>query len=306
MRRPCGMCPVGGVIMDQGGSNEQKRGYLKGDFEYFHLRDMKNIQFEYHYHDFNKIIVFISGSVTYLLEGKAYRLKPWDILFISSNEIHKPIIDAAIPYERIAIWVNPLFLKNHSTESDLFTCFHLTAERNRNLLRLDDTELKYAQSLLSKLEDACKSREFGSDILKNSIFLQTLVLFTRGLLGNNGMPVVDDIISDENIQNVLVYINANLQKDLSIDTLAAGFYLNRYHLMHKFKRQTGFTVHSYVLRKRLINADACIRNGMPAARACEASGFNDYSNFVRAYKKLFGVSPKKRAGKAMAPGTPNL
>ena len=292
--------------MDQGdgsdkalNSNEQKRGYLNSDFEYFHLKDMKNIQFEYHYHDFSKIIVFISGNVTYLIEGKAYRLKPWDILFVGSSEIHKPIIDATIPYDRIAIWVKPGFLENHSRENDMLTCFHLTAERNVNLLRLEPNEIKYVQSLLSRLEEACKTGGFGADVLKNAIFLQLLVILTRELLGKSGTKEIGDIVTDVNIQKILNYINANMNADLSVETLADRFFLNRYHLMHKFKQQTGFTVHGFVLQKRLHKADSLIRGGTLAASACEMSGFNDYSNFVRAYKKLFGCSPRNRSDTAI-------
>lgn len=283
--------------MDRNDLNEPKRGYLKGDFAFFHLKDMKNMQFEYHYHDFNKIIIFISGSVTYLIEGKAYRLKPWDILFVSSSEVHKPIIDPAALYERMVIWVNPGFLEKHSDECSLFTCFSLTGERNSNLLRLDNSLLKDVKFILSKLEDACRSNGFGSAILKNSLFLQLLVTLTREWLGTGEGNETNDIITDENIQKLLEYINMNINEDLSINTLAASFYLNRYHLMHKFKQQTGYSVHSYILQKRLIKADTLIKSGIPATQACEQSGFNDYSSFVRAFKKMFGLSPKNRIKK---------
>lgn len=277
--------------------NEIKRGYLEGDFAFFHLKDMKNMQFEYHYHDFNKIIIFISGSVTYLIEGKAYRLRPWDILFVSSSEVHKPIIDSDTLYERMVLWVNPGFLEEHSDECSLLACFDLTRERNSNLLRLDKTLIKDVRFNLSKLEEACRSNGFGSAILKNSLFLQLLVTLTRERLGAGRGNENNDIITDESIQKMLHYINMNMDEDLSIDTLASRFYLNRYHLMHKFKQQTGYSVHSYILQKRLIKADLLIRAGMPAAQACEQSGFNDYSSFVRAFKKLFGLSPKNRLKK---------
>lgn len=277
--------------------NEPKRGYLKGDFAFFHLKDMKNMQFEYHYHDFNKIIILISGSVTYLIEGKAYRLKPWDILFVSSSEVHKPIIDPAALYERMVIWINPGFLEKHSDECSLLTCFSLTEERNSNLLRLDNTLLKDVKFMLSKLEDACRSNGFGSIILKNSLFLQLLVTMTREWLGTGEGNEKNDIITDESIQKLLDYINMNINGDLSINTLASRFFLNRYHLMHKFKQQTGYSVHSYILQKRLIKADTLIKTGIPAAQACEQSGFNDYSSFVRAFKKMFGTSPKNRVYK---------
>ncbi len=279
--------------MDENSSGDSKRGYLIGDFAFFHLNDMRNTQFEYHYHDFNKIIVFISGNVTYLIEGNAYRLKPWDVLFVSSSELHKPVIDPRVMYDRIVIWVNPGFLSSHSRDCDLFTCFDLTSGKN-NMLRLDGKILEYARILCTRLEEACKSKEFGSSLLKNSIFLQLIVVLTRELMKGGRNDDIEDIIHDKYINVMLDYINKNLNEELSIDSLAARFYMSRYHLMHKFKQLTGYPVHSYILQKRLLKADTLIKSGIPSMQASEQCGFNDYSNFVRSYKKLFGVSPRNR------------
>lgn len=276
--------------------NEEKKGYLDGDFAFFHLKDMSNMKFEYHYHDFSKILVFLSGNVTYFIEGRAYRLKPWDVLFVSSSEVHKPIIDPFEMYERIVIYLNPDFLIEHSDESSLLTCFSLNPEKKSNLLRLDPVRQKDVGFMLVKLEEACKYDGFGSAILKNSIFLQLLVELTRERLKESDViGGVNDIPADENIQKVLDHINMNLGGDLSIERLASNFYMNRYHLMHKFKQQTGYSIHNYILQKRLIKADSQIRAGIPAAQASERSGFNDYSSFARAYRKMFGATPRKRA-----------
>ncbi len=274
---------------------EQKRGYLKGDFAFFHLKDMKDMQFEYHYHDFNKIIIFISGSVTYLIEGKAYRLKPWDILFVSSSELHKPVIDSSSLYERVVIWVNPGFLHKHSYDSNLITCFNLARERKNNLLRVDTTSINDIKHLVCALEEAFKSSGFGSTILRNSVFIQLLVILTRKLIGISTVNLTCDIIADDGIQKLLDYINSNINENLSVEALASKFFLSKYHLMRKFKKNTGYSVYSYILQKRLLKADMLIRQGVPATQACEQSGFNDYSSFYRAYKKMFGVSPKMRA-----------
>lgn len=281
---------------------EQKRGYLKGDFAFFHLKDMKDMQFEYHYHDFNKIIIFISGSVTYLIEGKAYRLKPWDILFVSSSELHKPVIDSTSYYERVVIWVNPDFLLKHSYDSNLTTCFDLARERKNNLLRVDAAANSEIKHLVCTLEEAYKSSGFGSTILRNSVFIQLLVILTRELMGIGTHNLACDIISDDSIQKLLDYINSNITENLSVEALASRFFLSKYHLMRKFKKHTGYSVHSYILQKRLLKADALIRQGVPAAISCEQSGFNDYSSFLRAYKKMFGETPKKRAADEISKG----
>ena len=81
-----------------------KRGYLKEDFRLFHIRDQVELELGYHYHEFDKIVVFLTGNVTYVVEGKAYFLKPWDILLVPHNQIHRPIIDPAAQKPRIIRW----------------------------------------------------------------------------------------------------------------------------------------------------------------------------------------------------------
>ena len=46
-----------------------KRGYLHGDFRLFHLKDSRAQQVDYHYHDFDKLVLLLGGRVTYMVEG---------------------------------------------------------------------------------------------------------------------------------------------------------------------------------------------------------------------------------------------
>ena len=271
-----------------------KRSYLNEDFRFFHLKDKKSEEHTFHYHDFNKIVIFISGDVTYVVEGKYYKLRPWDILFVSSNEVHKPIIDPNEYYERIIIWVNSNFLEGHSTDdNDLLTCFHTAAKEKLNLFRLDSDNLNIIKDTLFSLEKAIRDKDFGGKILQNSYFLQLIVYLNRLMFRSKAKKDERDIRYDERIVNILTYINENLDSDLSIDNIASRFYINRYYLMHNFKNQTGYTLHNYILQKRLTKAAALIKKGLQAAYVSEQCGFQDYSSFVRAFKKSFGLSPKQ-------------
>lgn len=272
---------------------KNKRGYLNRDFEFFHIKDKKDLEFEFHYHDFNKIIIFISGKVTYSIEGKSYKLRPWDILLVNSNEIHKPIIDAGETYERIIIWVNSDFIIKHNSSScNLFHCFELASNEKINLLRLDCESLQNMKNILYGLEEAKYDVRFGNNILSNSLFLQFLVYLNRLFLERRNEDELSDIQYDESIGKILDYINENLSEDLSIEALSSIFYISKYYLMHKFKMQTGYTVHNYILQKRLIMANSLIKDGCNITEAAIESGFKDYSSFVRTFKKKFGASPK--------------
>lgn len=271
-----------------------KSGYLNRDFQLFHIKDKKNQEFEFHYHDFNKIIIFLSGKVTYLIEGKSYILKPWDILLVNNHDVHKPIIDPSETYERIIIWANSDFIHKHNYEQcDLSTCFTLANERSFNLIRLKDEYQNNIKNIIDKLESSLNSEEFGSKLLSNSLFIQLIIYLNRIHLDNMYIDDKESLIYDKQIEEILKYINSNLSENLSIDNLANKFFISKYYLMHKFKKETGYTLHKYILQKRLLLAKDLIKSGEPIVKTSLKCGFNDYSCFLRSFKKMFNESPKR-------------
>ena len=269
-----------------------KVGYLNDNFKIFHIRDKKDIKFEYHHHDFSKIVILIDGDLTYYIEGKAYILKPWDILFVNKNEIHKPVVNPDKYYERIVIWLNPDFMAKYAQgNNDLLKCFEVAIKNNYNLLRLNMKSIDIIKNLIQDIQNCNNSNEFGSEILKESLFVQLMVLMNRLFLNSDKNRDIEDIQYDKTIEGVLNYINSNLENDLSIDTIASEFFISKYYLMRKFKNQIGSSIHNYVLQKRLILARSLISDGLSMSSVCSRCGFNDYSSFVRAFKKVYGVSP---------------
>lgn len=269
-----------------------KIGYLNDNFKIFHIRDKKDIKFEYHHHDFSKIVILIDGDLTYYIEGKAYILKPWDILFINKNEIHKPVVNPDKYYERIVIWLNPDFMAKYAQgNNDLLKCFEIAIKNNYNLLRLNMKSIEIIKNIIKDIQSCDNSNEFGSEILKESLFVQLMVLMNRLFLNSDKNRDMEDIQYDKTIEGVLNYINSNLENDLSIDTIASNFFISKYYLMRKFKSQIGSSIHNYIIQKRLILAKSLISEGLTMSNVCSKCGFNDYSSFVRAFKKVYGVSP---------------
>jgi len=272
----------------------EKRGYLNNDFIFFNLQDTTKMQIESHYHDFNKIVLFISGKATYHIEGTAYKLKPWDILLINHDTIHKPIVDTTFPYKRMVLWIRPSFLQNYNnTKDNLLTFFELAYQHKFHLLRMPPEMLTIIQSIFSQINATCQNCTFGDEVLRSSLFLQLIVYLNRASMEIKKDVFLTDIECDETIYRVLKYIDNNIADNLSIEKLASVFFLSKYYLMHKFKHHTGYSIHNYVLQRRLIAANQSIKAGQSILTACMESGFHDYSNFTRAFKKMYGMSPKK-------------
>lgn len=272
--------------MDYSQYNLEKTGYLKEDFRLFHINDQTKKDFSYHYHDFHKIIVFISGKVTYHIEGKAYHLKPRDILLVSQGAIHKPEIDPSVPYERYIFWI-----RDDLSCQELNTCFQKANDRSFNLVRADSALQERLKDLLPEIEQTLQNKHFGDTVLRNALFTQFMIYINRIFLRTSSSPDKKAYSSDTQVEQLLKYINRNLSENLSIDQLAERFFLSKYHMMRKFKNETGYTIHNYITSKRLLMARSLISQGIPVIKAAQASGFHDYTTFVRAYKKQFGKAP---------------
>ena len=258
------------------------------DFRLFHIKDQTEREYHYHYHDFHKIVIFLSGKVTYHIEGKAYHLRPWDILLVNQGDIHMPDISTEMPYERFILWI-----RDDLHDQALTTCFQKARDRSFNLIRLNSRIQERLRDILSELENSIHGEAFCSDLLSYALFSQFMVYVNRIFLEDNYVLDPDSYTSDSQIEDLVRYINRHLEEDLSIDRLSQKYYLSKYHLMRKFKEETGYTIHNYIVSKRLLQARSLIIQRVPVMKAARQCGFQDYTTFVRAYKKQFGASPTK-------------
>lgn len=271
----------------------EKKGFLKENFKMFYIKNKESSSFDYHFHDFHKIVILINGNVNYLVEGKAYKLEPWDILFISNNEIHKPQVDNTVYYERFILWISPEYLDSMGSNScDFSTCFKSSSSSNLNVLRMPSTDASEIQMLLYDIHREENSDYFGREQLIEALFIKLLITLTRYYINNSSQTSSIEVQQDDDISKILKYINDNLTSNINIDSISKDFFMNRYYLMHKFKDSTGFTLNNYIIQKRLILASGLLRKGIKPSEVYASCGFNDYSNFYRSFKKFFGISPK--------------
>ena len=216
-----------------------KRGYLKEPFRLFHLKDRSNAPIAYHYHEFHKLILFLSGDLTYRVEGRGYTPAGGDLLLIPAHAIHQPVIGSKAPYARIILWIQPDALERRGLEG----CFTRCREQNSYLLSRDQYDRAGLLELLHALEQSERGGEFGDEVLAEALFLQIMVQLNRWVLRKSPEVRESNARSDAKIDEILRYINDNLTADLSVDELGQRFYLSRSWLMYRFKSITGCPIH---------------------------------------------------------------
>ena len=267
---------------------------VRKTYEVFRYRDAYLNEVALHHHDFYEIYLFLSGNVNYAIESRTYRLSPGDILLISPDELHQPMFGRERQaYERIVIWIDKTYLQQFSALSlSLDRCFDTGQSGHTNLIRPDSTTRQHLIQLLEKVLLERDSAEFGSQMYADTCLIQALLLINRLAQRHSGSPEMPDKSSSV-VGSILAYINEHYAEDLSLDLLANKFFISKYHLSREFNRLVGTSVHRYIIQKRLVIAKQLMSDGVPSTTVYQHCGFGDYSNFYRAFKAEYQITPKE-------------
>jgi len=265
----------------------------KESFEIFHYRDPRPGTVEVHHHDFYEVYLLLGGNVAYWVEGRIVRLQPGDLLFINPMELHRPLPDPDDPVcERFVLWINREFLENLSTEQiPLNGCFDTSAPNHSHWIRPPAADRAVLTAKMGELVRENYSKDFGSAVSAQGIFLQLMVLLNR--LASRATARRDGEQLSPLVQNALGYIGENLSGELSLEDLANKLFVSKYHLSHAFSREVGVSVYRYVMLRRLMLARQMLLEGEAAGQVCRSCGFSDYTGFYRAFKSEYGVSPRQ-------------
>ncbi len=261
-------------------------------FEIFHYHQPRADKVEVHHHDFYEVYLFLRGTVSYRVEGRIYHLEPGDLLFINPMELHQLMVeDPLSPYERIVLWIDKGYLESFAAHTDLTGCFDTSAPNHSNLLRLTSSQRQDVRLKMEELVRECYQDRYGSSLCAQGIFLQLMVQLNRIVSGAGSLLEAGEE-STPLVSRVLAYIAAHYHEPITLDDLAARFYVSKYHLSHEFSRVVGTSVYRYITLKRLIIARQLLAEGGTPGNVCTACGFQDYTNFYRAFKAQYGISPK--------------
>lgn len=248
-----------------------------------------------HIHDCYEIYYAISGSKQFLIDGICYEINDGDIFFINQFESHYlSQVDAAV-HERIVMAIDPDYITQLSTpQTDLDYCFHShDTQSKKNKVHLSGDEQKRFMYFIHKLQ---ANEGYGEDILDQTIFTELMLFLNRAYYKERERDGAENQNQyHTQIDAILTYINQNIQDDLTIEALASHFYLSSSYLCRIFKATTGTTINKYITAKRITISKELLSEGYSVNEACERCGFNDYSNYLKAFRKAVGISPKKYA-----------
>ncbi|MDD4112131.1 MAG: AraC family transcriptional regulator [Herbinix sp.] len=246
----------------------------------------------YHHHDGFEIYLFLKGEASYYIEQKCYNMKRGCLFNIRPNELHKVECFNLKVYERVSITIRTPLLKLLSSEqTDLAKCFLNRPFGEDNLAHLNEHQINEFLFMVHKVENLLNSHEYGHDIIAKS-YLNQILVFVNSLFVKSTQTDLINIMPPI-VNKTMQYIDNHLTESITMADVAEHVHHNPTYISRCFKKVTGVPLQQYIIYKRIILAKKYLVEGSSLNDTCRMSGFNDYSNFARTFKKQLGCSPKR-------------
>jgi len=153
--------------------------------------------------------------------------------------------------------------------------------------------------------DAYLAKPFNSDELRTRVekllegrrllqekFMQTMIESKEGKEEEATQPDESDLRFLTKITDT-VYLQLNRHKEVNVSLIASNMCMSSSQFYRKLVALTGYTPAAYIQRIKIKKAKILL-DGDPNISFSEVAdqcGFNNYSNFVRAFKNVCGITP---------------
>ncbi|MGL5434662.1 MAG: helix-turn-helix domain-containing protein [Lachnospiraceae bacterium] len=244
---------------------------------------------DFHMHNHHEIYLLTDGEIQYFVDNTCYPMTSGDLILFSDREIHKAINTGNHPFTRLVIHINPAFIRQYSTlQTNLLACFHrLPGEGNQ--VALTDSERKQLLTLATLLRQTqIEPEAYGNDLSALTTLIQILLLVNNAWKRTSPSRIKPQ---PHRAQAIMDYVEKHLTEGITLDSIAQALALDKYYLSHLFKEETESSIFQYILIKRIALAKELLLAGYTVSEVCHLSGFHDYSNFIRTFRQVTGVTP---------------
>lgn len=213
-----------------------------------------------------------------MIDEIEYPLTSGSLFVMSPSSFHRPV------FTKNTRLVNFMFTFEGCEPQFLMDIFH---NRPHIALQLSQQDTHFLHILAQELEACFKGLETQDR--------KYPWLLLNSLLGKiSGLCAKEHTLGESSVQYALLCIHNHFIENISLEEVAKIANYSPNYFSDIFKEYTDCTFKQYVINLRLSLAESLLKHTqLSIAQISERSGFHDLSNFMSAFKKRYGVTPKE-------------
>jgi len=241
-------------------------------------------QYEFYYN--------IVGAEGMFADKKFYECTGRDLFLIPKTCVHKVIVPKNTHYERCIINIDAGLVDAINCTPVLEAPIKWIEEKGEKgpiKVNLDAAEHREFMSLVEAYH-----KQNQSQLKQYAKLLELLDFLGERFADCTEVP--EQIRQPQTLPEQALTVIEEHFRDIRISDLSEMLYVSSGYLSALFKEAYGITLEQYLIKRKIAEAKKYLYMGVPVRKACELSGFHDYSNFIRTFKKFEGCSPSNLKG----------
>ena len=241
------------------------------------VKNERNGESKPHRHAHLEIFYFESGRSILECEGERREVRAGDIVVVDARVRHCHRPDEKDP---------PVYCCFAATNVQIGSAVYpdtLTANGFAHLSAGSDKEAAELAELCKNEAERC-GKEY---LLATTAYFTLLVVHLARVL-HGSEPAKEE---KNTVSAVKIYIEANFDREFSLDELAARFYVNKSTLLHTFKQAYGTSPLRYRNLCRIECAKKLLMGGASVTAVAMEVGFSNSVYFAEIFRKLTGMPP---------------
>lgn len=246
-----------------------------------------------HTHHFTELFYVMRGEGSFLVEDEKFAVKEDDLIVVNPNVAHTEISVPDTPLEYIVLGISGLqFLSEEKDEVYDYSVHNYYDYKHEILF--------YLRTLVEEIKNEDENYEAITQNLLEILILNILRRTKKKIQIKATKKVTKECRFIEQ------YINEHYAEDITLQKLSDLTYLNKYYIVHVFKKYKGLSPINYLIERRIEEAKNLLETtNYSVSKISDIIGFSSQSYFSQTFKKEMDMTPnqyRKRIEKATKNG----
>ncbi len=243
------------------------------------------------YKDYYNIDLANCDDTIVIIDGKVFHYKGKIIVF-SKPGLNLKLQCVKEPYSFLSIKIHSNIFKNFQ-DNDKVLQFFYNLKNEQIVLDLNAPQFSSLNTCIDLVLAALFARcgRFAMESRINTLISEMSLIYETNYK--------EYVTSTDSISaQIMDYITKHYLEKITLQTISDKFFVSYNTVNTIVKQYTGKTFKKYVISRRLKTANDLIDSGNHSIYSiANLAGYSDYSAFIKAYKKTFGITPTEKARK---------
>ena len=233
-----------------------------------------------HTHYFTELFYVISGEGSFQIEDMRFNIHPDQLIIVNPTIEHTELSQGNQPLEYFVVGLSGQNFVAPGSSETRYVKLSCAAQREEYLF--------YFKAMMREMTEKEPSYEAVCHNLAEVLVAKLMRQTIHSNLGQESRKSSKECLKAQR------YMDEHFKENVTLDILSELTHMNKYYLVHAFKRELGCSPINYLINRRIRESEFLLKTtDYSVSQISQQLGFSSPSYFSQSFKKIVGIGPSE-------------